>query len=57
LAINTYSIEEISPVSGPIETGTIIVVKGSGFINSENIRCRFGVPRILRLYSRNIYFL
>ena len=44
LAINTYSIEEISPVSGPIETGTIIVVKGSGFINSENIRCRFGVP-------------
>ena len=42
--INTYSIEEISPVSGPIESGTIIVVKGSGFIKSENIRCRFGVP-------------
>ena len=44
LAINTYSIQEISPVSGPIETGTIIVVKGSGFTKSENIRCRFGVP-------------
>ena len=44
LAINTYSISEISPVSGPIETGTIIVVKGSGFTKSENIRCRFGVP-------------
>ena len=44
LAINTYSISEISPVSGPIETGTIIVVKGSGYTKSENIRCRFGVP-------------
>ena len=44
LAINTYSVEEISPVSGPIETGTIIVVKGSGFSKSDNIRCRFGVP-------------
>jgi hypothetical protein len=44
LLINTYSIEEITPVSGPIETGTIIVVKGSGFTKSENIRCRFGVP-------------
>ena len=44
LAVNTYSISEISPVSGPIETGTIIVVKGSGFTKSENIRCRFGVP-------------
>ena len=44
LVINTYSIEEITPVSGPIETGTIIVVKGSGFTKSENIRCRFGVP-------------
>ena len=44
LAINTYSIEEISPVSGPIEYGTIVVVKGSGFTKSENIRCRFGVP-------------
>jgi len=44
LAINTYSIEEIAPVSGPIETGTTIVVKGSGFTKSENIRCRFGVP-------------
>ena len=44
LTINTYSLEEISPVSGPIETGTIIVVKGSGFTESENIRCRFGVP-------------
>ena len=43
-SINTYSIQEISPVSGPIETGTIIVVKGSGFTKSENIRCRFGVP-------------
>ena len=44
LSINTYSVEEISPVSGPIETGTIIVVKGSGFTKSDNIRCRFGVP-------------
>ena len=44
LVINTYSIEEINPVSGPIETGTIIVVKGSGYTKSENIRCRFGVP-------------
>ena len=44
LAINTYSVQEISPVSGPIETGTIIVVKGSGFSKSDNIRCRFGVP-------------
>ena len=44
LSINTYSVEEISPVSGPIETGTIIVVKGSGFSKSDNIRCRFGVP-------------
>ena len=44
LLINTYSIQEISPVSGPIETGTIIIVKGTGFIPSENIRCRFGVP-------------
>ena len=44
LLINTYSIEEITPVSGPIESGTIIVVKGSGFTKSENIRCRFGVP-------------
>ena len=44
LTINTYSIEEISPVSGPIETGTIIVVKGSGFTQNDNIRCRFGVP-------------
>ena len=44
LEITTYSIEEISPVSGPIETGTIIVVKGSGFSKSDNIRCRFGVP-------------
>ena len=44
LTINTYSIEEITPVSGPIETGTTIVVKGSGYTNSENIRCRFGVP-------------
>ena len=44
LAITTYSVQEISPVSGPIESGTTIVVKGSGFIKSENIRCRFGVP-------------
>ena len=44
LSINTYSIKEISPVSGPIESGTTIVVKGSGFTKSENIRCRFGVP-------------
>ena len=44
LLVNTYSIEEITPVSGPIESGTIIVVKGSGFTKSENIRCRFGVP-------------
>ena len=44
LLVTTYSIEEITPVSGPIETGTIIVVKGSGFVQSENIRCRFGVP-------------
>ena len=44
LTINTYSIQEITPVSGPIETGTIIVVKGAGFTKSENIRCRFGVP-------------
>ena len=43
-SINTYSVEEISPVSGPIEFGTIIVVKGSGFSKSDNIRCRFGVP-------------
>ena len=43
-SVNTYSIQEITPVSGPIETGTTIVVKGAGFTKSENIRCRFGVP-------------
>ena len=43
-AISSYSLEEITPVSGPIETGTTIVVKGSGFTDSDNIRCRFGVP-------------
>ena len=43
LSINTYSIQEVTPVSGPIESGTTLVVKGSGFTKSENIRCRFGV--------------
>ena len=39
-----YSVNEISPSSGPIEGGTIINVKGSGFNPEKTIRCRFGVP-------------
>lgn len=39
-----YGISVISPSSGPFEGNTRIEVKGSGFFESENIKCRFGVP-------------
>ena len=39
-----YSVNEIVPSSGPIEGGTLINVKGSGFNPEKTIRCRFGVP-------------
>lgn len=39
-----YGVNSISPASGPIQGGTRIEVKGAGFFQSENIRCRFGVP-------------
>ena len=39
-----YSVNEILPSSGPIQGGTLITVKGSGFNPDKNIRCRFGVP-------------
>lgn len=39
-----YGIMSISPPSGPIEGNTRIVITGSGFYKSKNIRCRFGVP-------------
>ena len=39
-----YGVYEIVPSSGPIQGGTQILVKGAGFFESNNIRCRFGVP-------------
>lgn len=39
-----YGITLVSPSSGPKEGGTRIEVKGAGFYDSKNIRCRFGVP-------------
>lgn len=44
LNFTPYGVSSISPSSGPIEGGTRIEVKGAGFFDSKNIRCRFGVP-------------
>jgi hypothetical protein len=39
-----YGIQRIRPSSGPAQGGTDIMIKGSGFIETDNARCRFGVP-------------
>lgn len=39
-----YGIHHITPNSGPADGGTEITVVGSGFINSGEAKCRFGVP-------------
>lgn len=39
-----YGIHHISPNSGPVQGGTEITVYGSGFVNTGDARCRFGVP-------------
>lgn len=44
LNFTPYGVSLISPSSGPIEGGTRIEVRGAGFFESKNIRCRFGVP-------------
>lgn len=39
-----YGIVHITPSSGPIAGGTRIDIKGAGFFETINARCRFGVP-------------
>lgn len=39
-----YGITHMTPSSGPMQGGTRIEVKGSGFYESKGIKCRFGVP-------------
>ena len=34
----------VSPASGPVAGGTLVVVVGTGFINSGLLKCRFGGP-------------
>ncbi len=38
-----YGIVSMNPSSGPSDTITNIIVKGTGFFDSPNARCRFGV--------------
>lgn len=38
-----YSIRYIEPNSGPINSKTPIIVHGSGFFDSKEAKCRFGV--------------
>lgn len=44
LNYTAYTVSLINPSSGPSEGGTRIEVKGAGFFESKDIRCRFGVP-------------
>jgi len=44
LNFTPYGVSSINPSSGPIEGGTRIEVRGAGFVKSNNMRCRFGVP-------------
>lgn len=39
-----YGIHHLTPNSGPVKGGTEITVVGSGFLNSGQAKCRFGVP-------------
>ena len=41
---SAYSINHITPSSGPISGGTRILVHGSGFNKTDNMKCRFGTP-------------
>jgi len=43
LNFTPYGIISIEPSSGPIIGGTEILVRGAGFTNTKNIRCKFGV--------------
>jgi len=43
LNFTPYGIISMTPSSGPIQGSANIVVKGSGFFDSINARCRFGV--------------
>jgi hypothetical protein len=44
LKFSGYSVNYISPSSGPISGGTRILVHGEGFTKTDNMRCRFGTP-------------
>lgn len=39
-----YGIHHLTPNSGPVKGGTEITVVGSGFVDTGEAKCRFGVP-------------
>jgi len=40
--ISSVNIMELSPPQGSVEGGTKVVIKGTGFVNSGDLSCRFG---------------